>query len=229
MFNACRNCGEDRPDKIIDPSGPYAICPLCGHKHPFLRLPLFIVTGASRAGKTTICLQLASSMDDVVVFDGDVLWRKEFENPGADILEFRNFCLRVCKNISQAGRPVVLCASAPPRQLEQCVERRYFDQLYYMVVTCDERSLKERLPKRARWWHSGTDEMIRQQLQFNKSLLRMVREKPDFIAMVNMSELSLEDGVSKVKTWIHGKLAMPNQSLEARAGAAAAELDLGRH
>jgi hypothetical protein len=221
MFNVCANCGEDRPDKIIDPSGPYAICPLCGHKHPFLRLPLFIVTGASRAGKTTLCSRLTSSMNDVVVFDGDVLWRKEFENPGADILEFRNFCLRVCKNISQAGRPVVICSSVPPRQLEQCVERRYFDQLHYLVVTCDERSLTERLRKGVQWWHSGTDELIRKQLQFNKTLLRMTGEKPDFIAMVNMSELSLEDGVSKVKTWIRGKLEMPNQSLEATAGAAA--------
>ena len=217
MFNVCTNCGEDRPDKIIDPSGPYAICPVCGHKHPFLRLPLFIVTGASRAGKTTICLQLTSSMNDVVVFEGDILWRKEFENPGADILEFRNLLLRVCKNISQAGRPVVLCASAPPRQLEQCVERRYFDQLYYLVVTCDERSLIERLPKRAQWWRSGTDEMIRQQLQFNKHLLRMARERPEFMITLNMSELSLENALPKVKAWIRGKLEVPNPEAEVRS------------
>src|ERR1043166_9196309 len=114
MFNVCTNCGEDRPDKIIDPSGPYAICPVCGHKHPFLRLPLFIVTGASRAGKTTICLQLTSSMNDVVVFEGDILWRKEFENPVADILEFRNLLLRVCKNISHRGGLVLFFAPPPP-------------------------------------------------------------------------------------------------------------------
>ena len=193
MFNVCTNCGEDRLDKTIDPSGPYAICPVCTHKHPFLRLPLFIVTGSSGAGKTTLCLQLASSMDDVVVFEGDVLWRKEFANPRADIIEFRNLCLRVCKNISQAGRPVVLCSSAPPPQLEQCVERRYFDQLYYLVVTCDESSLIERLRKRPKWWQFESDEfIIRQQLQFNKTtLLKMPREKPDFIATANMSELSL--------------------------------------
>ena len=32
MLNVCVNCGIYRADKIIDPSGPYAICPACDHK-----------------------------------------------------------------------------------------------------------------------------------------------------------------------------------------------------
>ena len=48
MFNVCDNCGLYRADKIIDPAGPYAICPECGHKHTFRYLPLLIVAGADR-------------------------------------------------------------------------------------------------------------------------------------------------------------------------------------
>ncbi len=41
MFNVCPNCGEYAVEKIIDNSGPYAICPHCHHAHPFLMQPLF--------------------------------------------------------------------------------------------------------------------------------------------------------------------------------------------
>ncbi|MBN1922962.1 MAG: hypothetical protein JW892_17070 [Anaerolineae bacterium] len=58
MFNTCPKCGAYRADKIIDPDRAIAICPECGHRHPFLRLPLLIVSGASGAGKSTISLTL---------------------------------------------------------------------------------------------------------------------------------------------------------------------------
>ncbi len=51
MFNVCYQCGQYRADKIIDPSGPAAICPECGHRHPFRKLPLLVVGGASRNRK----------------------------------------------------------------------------------------------------------------------------------------------------------------------------------
>ena len=44
MINVCLSCGEYHPDRRIDPSGPYAICPQCGHREPFRRLALLIVS-----------------------------------------------------------------------------------------------------------------------------------------------------------------------------------------
>ncbi len=39
-----------------------------------MRLPLFVLTGASGAGKTTIALNLARSFHDCVTMDSDMLW-----------------------------------------------------------------------------------------------------------------------------------------------------------
>ncbi|HJS18435.1 MAG TPA: hypothetical protein VJ785_06790 [Anaerolineales bacterium] len=61
MFNACHQCGLYRADKLIDPSGPYAICPECGYKHAFRQLPLLIVSGTSGAGKSTVCQALSGA------------------------------------------------------------------------------------------------------------------------------------------------------------------------
>ena len=45
MMNVCQNCEEYRADKLIDPSRPFAVCPLCGFCQPFQQLPLLDTTG----------------------------------------------------------------------------------------------------------------------------------------------------------------------------------------
>ena len=64
-----------RADKLIDPLGPFAICPECGYKHPFLQLPLLIVSGASGTGKTTVCQRLLGQVMQAVLLECDILWR----------------------------------------------------------------------------------------------------------------------------------------------------------
>jgi len=60
MFNVCPQCGAYSVEKNIEPGATttVAICPTCGYAQSFLQLPLFIITGASGAGKTTICREL---------------------------------------------------------------------------------------------------------------------------------------------------------------------------
>src|SRR5262245_29934391 len=120
VFNVCPNCGEYRVDKIVLPEGPYAVCPVCEHRHRFVRLPLFIVTGASGTGKTTTCITAAASSRDFVVMESDILYSDEFKSE-TDHRRYRELWLRVCKNISQAGKPVILCGSCIPEQFESCV------------------------------------------------------------------------------------------------------------
>jgi hypothetical protein len=96
----------------IETEGVYAICPKCRFRHEFVRLPLFILTVASGVGKSTVCLALAAKMKDAVVKESDILWRAEFNQPETNYRDYRETWLRVCKNISQAGKPVLLCGAA---------------------------------------------------------------------------------------------------------------------
>ena len=91
MFNVCAECGLYAADKHVRPldgSLALAVCPHCGHGHPFRQLPLFMLTGASGAGKTTVCLELASAQSRAedwapacVYLEQDILWRDEFAGP----------------------------------------------------------------------------------------------------------------------------------------------------
>jgi hypothetical protein len=170
MINVCFNCGQYRVDKVIEPRGPdspddcaFAICPLCGYKHPFLWLPLLIISGASGTGKTTVCHALMGKLPEVVLLDSDILWRPEFNRPEGNYRDFFETWLRVCKNIGQSRRPVVLFGAGMgvPTNLEPCVERRYFSKVHYLALTCDSESLAERLRQRPQWRQSSDETFLK--------------------------------------------------------------------
>jgi adenylate kinase family enzyme len=198
MFNVCRNCGECRADKTIELEGPYAICPNCRFRCEFIRLPLFILTGASGVGKSTVCLGLAARMNDVVVMESDILWRAEFNQPETDYRDYRETWLRVCKNISQAGKPIVLCGVGLPNQFEQCIERRYFSELHYLALICDDQIL----PSRLTWRGSPTDEFIKEQVAFNRWLINNAQNTEPTMTLLDTSELTVDETVQRVERWI---------------------------
>jgi adenylate kinase family enzyme len=205
MFNVCSSCGEYRADKVIVPEGAYAICPNCSFRYKFIRLPLFILTGASGVGKSTVCLGLAAKMKDVVVMESDILWRAEFNQPETNYREYRETWLRVCKNISQAGKPVVLCGVGVPTQFEQCIERRYFSELHYLALICDDQILSSRLT----WRGSLEDEYIKGQVVFNRWLLNNAQNTKPPMAHLDTSEITEAETVEKVERWIRSFMNGP--------------------
>lgn len=89
VFDVCPRCSEYAADKEVVADTPneraaWAICPHCGHRTPFLRLPLFTITGASGSGKTTVCLHMSRRTSQVIFLESDILWRSEFNQPDDD-------------------------------------------------------------------------------------------------------------------------------------------------
>jgi len=206
MFNVCHNCGLYRADKTIDPSGPYAICPECGHKHPFRQMPLLIVSGASGAGKSSVCQALLGKLEDVILLDSDILWRPEFNTPEDNYRDFIETWLRMAKNISQSGRPVVLFGAGMgvPDNIEPCVERRYFSEVHYLALVCDDEVLARRLKARPAWRGSGDSAYIDTHVQFNGWFKGGQNGDPP-ISLIDTTDVSLEITVEQVKTWIREK------------------------
>lgn len=195
-------CEEYRADKIIDPKGPYAICPVCGCKHSFLQLPLFAITGASGSGKSRMAIELSKITQDVVVIECDIFWREEFHKHQGDFREFREFCLRAAKNISQGGRPVVLCGAASPPQYEDCWEFRYFSGINYLVLHCKEEELDKRLSARPVYRRSGSESFIKKQQNYNNFLLNLAKNNTN-IQVLDTTNMSCKEMARKAKKWIH--------------------------
>ena len=198
MFNVCPNCGEYRVDKMVLPEEPYAVCPVCEYRHRFVRLPLFIVTGASGTGKTTTCLTAAAITKDFVVMESDILWSEEFNQ---QLESYRELWLRVCKNISQAGKPVILCGSCIPSQFESRIERRYFSEIHYLALVCDDETLALRLRSRPAWRRTSDDEYIARHVEFNRWLKNNAHTTEPPMTLLDTTEITVDESVEQLLHW----------------------------
>src|ERR671916_512550 len=114
----CAGCGRwiDEPrietDILAGRAGAVLVCPVCGHREPYRRLPLFAVTGPSGTGKSTVGRVLVDRLADAcVVVEQDLLWVGALRDPSGDSAAFRLTWLRLAASIQQSGRPVVLCGT----------------------------------------------------------------------------------------------------------------------
>jgi hypothetical protein len=204
MFNICHQCGIYQPDKEIDSSGFYAICPECGYQHPFRRLPMMVVGGASCAGKSSVCNQLMGHMDQVVILESDLLWRKEFNTPEDEFHQFFETWMDAVLDISQSGRPVVLFGAgmAVPHNLERCTAYKYLGRVHYLALVCDDELLTQRLMDRPEWRGTHAPAFIEKQIWFNNWLKTYLGEPP--IELLDTTQTPIEATVLQIKAWIEG-------------------------
>ena len=198
MFNVCANCGNWHDKREIDPDGAYAICPDCHYHQPFTYLPLFVITGASGAGKSTVTLALMGQLTNFVLLEGDIFWRGEFNRPVYEYSDFRNICLRAAKTINQSGRPTIISGSATPGEYEACPEFCYFDGAYYLALVCEEGELIRRLQARPSWRQSGSAESIETMIIFN----RWFCEHGDQVTLLDTTYLGVPETAALVKDWL---------------------------
>lgn len=206
MFNVCPNCGEYSVEKIIDPDGPFAVCPYCHYAHCFLQQALFVITGASGTGKTTLCLALIPALPECVVIESDILWGLLPATPEDNYQDYRNAWLRIAKNIGQAGKPIVLCGSALPEQFEHCPERRYFSTLYYLAIVCSDDVLVERLQNRPTWRKSNSPEVLETMIHFNQWLKENAHLTFPSMILYDTSHRSIAETTADVANWIRQRL-----------------------
>jgi predicted kinase len=206
MFNVCPHCGHYEVEKEIDPAGPFAICPTCNQRIPFVQAPLFVLSGASGVGKSTVCYELAGTMPDVIFMEVDILWQPAFNTPDDDYRGFRESWLRLAKNISQNGPKVVLCGSAVPAQYERSPERRYFSQIHYLALTCDSATLTARLQARPSWRQSSGLGFIDQMCAFNQWFLDNATQTDPPITLLDTAGLTVAESTDFIRTWIRSCL-----------------------
>jgi DNA-directed RNA polymerase subunit RPC12/RpoP len=208
MLYVCHQCGAYRVDKIIDPDGPYAICPECGYKQTFRFSPLMVVSGASGAGKSVVLTRLAGKINSVIVMDSDIIWRAEFNQPEEGYRNFFESWLRIALNIGQSGRPVVIFGAGfgVPENLEMLVERRYFSDIKYLALVCDELELKNRLLNRPKW-RGITENFVQKQIEYNRWFTEVGSSGIPPVDLINTTNVPLERTVFQVRQWIQKNLS----------------------
>lgn len=206
MFHVCPQCGSYTVKKeCVGEDG--LRCPDCGFLQTVKKPPLFVLSGASGAGKSTLAAELYLKNPDIISMESDILWDSRYTEMQDNYRTYREMWLRVCHNISQNGTPVMLCGCALPEQFECCDERRYFSDIHYLAVVCDDEVLEGRLRARPDWRDCGGEEYIRSAVHFNHYLKENADKLIPKIALLDSSHLSLEEEMEFVNHWIEVCLA----------------------
>ncbi|HBR31020.1 MAG: AAA family ATPase [Eubacteriales bacterium] len=172
---------------------------------PTNKQPLFIITGASCAGKSTICNELFNNEKDYIVMESDLLWNNAYNTPDDDYCEYRCLWMRLCANISQIEMPVVLCGCAVPEQYENQPERVFFTDIHYLAVVCED----DILEKRMREGRNVQDEnWIKSSLNFNTWLKENADKTKPEITLLDNSYLNPVQSAGIVDDWIRKKVKL---------------------
>lgn len=166
---------------------------------PTKKLPLFIITGASCVGKSTVSEVLFKRETHYIVMESDLLWNEFFNTPDDDYRKYRELWLTLCSNISQIGLPVVLCGCGVPKQFELCDGRRYFSSIHYLAIVSDDDVLKDRM---CIGRGVTDDHWISSSINFNRWLKENAHRTAPPVKLLDTTKLSPKTAADIVDEWI---------------------------
>jgi hypothetical protein len=171
----CQLC--DPPVTLL-PDGDTAVCPAGHYSEPAKRLPLYVVTGASGAGKSAIFPFLAAELPEYAVFDVDWLIDPLSAASAPEPIEwiaFRDAWLSVAHGLAQGGRATVLLSTFMPEQLEDLPARRWISDIYFALLDCPDATRVRRLNRRPPWRDHDTDRQLSFAAYLRKHIPTVVR------------------------------------------------------
>jgi broad-specificity NMP kinase len=204
MFNICQQCGLWSDEQMVDPDGPYALCPHCGYQHWFRRLPLFVVTGPSGVGKSTLCIELAPNLPGYVCLESDILWGNVPATAEDNYRGYWNIWLNMITAIHQSSRSVVLFGTTLPDKLEACPVRRYLSIIHYLTIVCADEELTRRLQGRPAWRRCD-EAFIANMVTFNSWLKAHANTTVPPMTLLDDTDLSIAQTASAIAQWIRDK------------------------
>lgn len=202
MISICPKCGNTEPKKKVAEDGKYIICHKCSYKWPFKRMPLFIITGASGVGKTATCQELIQNETDYIVMDGDILFFMP-HNTEEKLRFKRETQMRIAKNISQIGKPVVLSTAGMPEQFENTCERQYFTNIYYIAMVCDPEVLEKRMRSGR---NIDNEDWINGSISHNNWFLENGKKQTPMIDLCDTTNRTITEAAEFVDRWVKAKL-----------------------
>jgi hypothetical protein len=194
----CMRCG---PSTAVDadPRAHRLRCPRCGDESWLPALALFVVTGASGTGKSTITGPLRNLLPGCLAFDTDVI--SQVAALGWDT--WRNTWLQLAHAAALGGQATVLTGSLTPDQLERLPARRLVGPIHFALLDCPDDLLAERLRARPAWRGTSSPAKITEHQRFAAWL--RARITPSF----DTGTASPAEVAGQVAAWIRPLLASP--------------------
>lgn len=192
----CPRCGS-----LVEPAVPLA-CAACGAEQQVARQPLCCLTGPSGTGKSTLARALIPLVGDrFVVMEQDVLWVDGLRDPAGEHRLFRSTWLRMAAAIGQSGRPVLLCGTVVPPELEPLPERALFSAVHYLALMCPPEVLAQRLRDRP-GWRAWDEARIAEALDYAEWLVNSADTLDPPVELLDTTGRGIEQTTRHVCRWL---------------------------
>lgn len=143
MIGICAKCGNYEWDKTVKENE--IICPKCGNRWPFVKLPLFILTGCSGVGKTTTAMEIIRRRVEFTVLDKDMFYCIMPHETEADHYDQVEQVGSLSKNLMQTGKPVLWTMAGNLDKLPKTYNSRFFREIRCLALVCDRELLRNRM------------------------------------------------------------------------------------
>lgn len=145
MISICPSCKNHEWDKEVKGDQKQIVhCPKCGHEWSSTGLPLYIITGCSGVGKTTVAMELLHRDKEFIILDADYFQfmpSATSEDWAAHIERMQD----ISADIMQNGRPVVWTQAGCIDRLYDTYNSRFFSDIKCLALTCDPKELRRRM------------------------------------------------------------------------------------
>ena len=193
----CQACDEPT---LMEPYAGSARCPACGRVDEAAAIePLFVVTGASAGGKTTVFPHVARLLGGrCIIFDMDWLLDAATELSHSESLSpidwaaYRSPWLSIAHGVAQSRMPTVLFGPLIPDHLARLPNRKWVGDIHFLLLDCLDDVRQRRIEARPPWRSRD----IEAQTSFGHWLRENI---PD---QIDTSRGSPEEAATGVVDWI---------------------------
>jgi hypothetical protein len=196
----CMKCGL-RTELVAVPEEQLLRCPGCSETRRLPLLPLFVVTGASGTGKSTITEPLRARLPNCEVLETDLILH--VAELGWET--WRNTWMLVAYGLSLNGRSTVLCGSFLPEHLEGLPARPLVGPVHFCNLDCSDNVLADRLRDRPQWREWNEDRVLEHQ-RFAADLRARIQPSYD------TSVLSIHETADAVASWVTAHVNAQNDT-----------------
>lgn len=145
MMSICPKCNRYEWDKEVTGDKKQIVrCPHCGCEWHNTGLPLFIITGCSGVGKTTVAMELLHRNKEFIVLDADYFQFMPSET-NEDWASHIERMQDISVDIMQNGRPVVWTQAGCIDRLYDTYNSRFFSDIKCLALTCEVNELRKRM------------------------------------------------------------------------------------